>query len=988
MKITFDNSVKTSEDYKKNITSKNSAVNQNSTGYRLDNSGGVYQTGSMDICKDYIKKNTGKSKETIMQEATEVNVETQRDFYTVMSNTVSAEDMKKMEENGFSYSEIDADTCVTILDKIKAELIKSGQNITGYTDQIAMDTLTEAVGDEVLAQTLASSFEKNDLPCTEENVDKVLQAIDMAEQLKTPSSAQYSYMVTNEMEPTIRDFYYAQNSGISQSQDARNGYYTQEIKGYLAKTETMSNSVEGMVTEQEAEKLVINNKLEVTAENMQAAHWLIQNGVDVDKSTILKLNDLQKVQFPVPVETVISGAVSALLIGKESIEADLSDTRNIYEKATELVEYYQSQKTETLLTNHIQLEEIRLNMTVEANIKLLKSGFTIDTESITELIDTLKNAKNELASQYFTDNTTTNISFESAKTNEQYDPMGWYQKTQVIVKEIPTFPASLLGNWADGLEEDDLNSLYQSGKTAKDTYIQANEKYETMMTAPRADLGDSIRKAFSNVDNILEDLGYETTEEYRKVIRVLGYNSMQITGENIDKVKKALDTVTEVVEKITPSATLKMIRDGVNPLECSMQELKDYFDNLPEEFQESSEKYSKFLVGLEQNKEITEEEKTAFIGTYRLLRQIEKSDSSAIGNVVNTGAELNFATLLSSVRSGKFKHMDLEISDNYATISELVKSELSISEQIQKGYAKTWEKMLEEVSESQEGMDSYYNSQIKTMKEAYSTNTEIYHMLEKADIPITTYNLLAADSLTNETGALFQKLKERKQTENSSKANAGKNIEANIAKSEMTEMSHAWESSSTKEEFETSYTNAIKEERLELENGYMEENLSSIDVKELQLMHKQLTVMNQLSEQDQYFFSIDINGQTTGIHLTFAENQEMISNVQIKTSSALTGTIYGEFSIEDNRVNGAIWGNSKDDIMNSTEFVDIFNSELANGLTIGDIEFVEENAKSRFNNARNVNEATANETTGSKDIGNKEKLYQVAKVFLNAVSKY
>ena len=33
------------------------------------------------------------------------------------------------------------------------------------------------------------------------------------------------------------------------------------------------------------------------------------------------------------------------------------------------------------------------------------------------------------------------------------------------------------------------------------------------MTAPRADLGDSIQKAFRNVDDILNDLDMELTDE-------------------------------------------------------------------------------------------------------------------------------------------------------------------------------------------------------------------------------------------------------------------------------------------------------------------------------------------------------------------------------------------------------------------------------------------------------------------------------------------
>ena len=40
-------------------------------------------------------------------------------------------------------------------------------------------------------------------------------------------------------------------------------------------------------------------------------------------------------------------------------------------------------------------------MTAEVNVKLLKSGFSIDTAPMEELIEALKRAEYELAGQYF-----------------------------------------------------------------------------------------------------------------------------------------------------------------------------------------------------------------------------------------------------------------------------------------------------------------------------------------------------------------------------------------------------------------------------------------------------------------------------------------------------------------------------------------------------------------------------------------------------------
>ena len=140
-------------------------------------------------------------------------------------------------------------------------------------------------------------------------------------------------------------------------------------------------------------------------------------------------------------------------------------------------------------------------------------------------------------------------------------------------------------------------------------YEEAGERYETLMTAPRSDLGDSIRKAFSNVDDILTDMSLEKTSENQRAVRILAYNSMEITPENIEKVKEADRQVSAVVDRLTPKNVLQMIRDGVNPLEKTFDELESYFSQNPESYEEEVEDYSRFLYQLERKKDVTEEER-------------------------------------------------------------------------------------------------------------------------------------------------------------------------------------------------------------------------------------------------------------------------------------------------------------------------------------------------------------------------------------------
>ena len=87
--------------------------------------------------------------------------------------------------------------------------------------------------------------------------------------------------------------------------------------------------------------------------------------------------------------------------------------------------------------------------------------------------------------------------------------------------------------------DESFQVLHESGQTVQAEFEKVNQRYETMMTAPRADLGDNIQKAFQNVDDILADLDLELTSENQRAVRILAYNETELTVDNINMIKAA-----------------------------------------------------------------------------------------------------------------------------------------------------------------------------------------------------------------------------------------------------------------------------------------------------------------------------------------------------------------------------------------------------------------------------------------------------------------
>ena len=856
-----------------------------------------------------------------MQEDAVTQVQNMRNQMTVLSHTMSDEDFARMQKEGYDPAKMDPEEAVTILDKIKAELMKAGEHIAGFTDNVDMTTLAAAVGDEALAASLRECFEQYDIPVEKENVEQVLWAMDIAKGIKEPTDSTYYFMASNGMEATLTDFYVAGASGSRLSQIQSTGYFAEEINGYITKNVEMVAGEE-MDTVQEVTRLLEKLGIPVEEETTKVALWMVEKGLPVDVAGIERMGDILAVTFPLDGRMVMEKAAEAISEGIPVGEKNL--VREGYrQKALDLVAVYQSESAVELVQDRRQLEEIRLRMTVETNVKLLKSGFAIETAPIEETIAALKQVEQDLARQYFPQ-------AENAEAKYQL-----YEETNRLMKELPTLPLATAGKWAERLQEGTLQEFYEAGKMLAEVYRAAGERYETMATAPRADLGDHIQKAFANVDEILKDLNYEATEENRKALRALGYNRMEITSENVERVKEALRSVEQVIEKMTPAAVLKMIRDEVNPLEETLPKLRDYLDRAGEEFPQTAEKYSKFLYQLQKQGEITPQEREAFIGCYRMLHQLEKSDGAAVGALLNVGGELNFKNLLTAVRSRRLGTLDVKVSDALGQLTEEAVLKFSISEQIEQAYKKE---------------EAARNRQL--LKEASEVCEESFQMIERAQLSPTPENLMAAHKLEQSGYSLFEQL-----------------LRPGHERLKKTEL---WKKLEKKDDFRERYEEDLADTLSQVEEN-LDEDSGQVDVRNRKLCYKQLHIMQRLTNQEEYYFPMEIKGQVVGVHLQFESGKNQQGQIRMTLESAVLGRISGRLQVTEHGVEGYFVGNHRETVMKLKGHSDIITNSISKEWTFCEIEFV-------YSETDDIPMDWTRRSPGAQ-VSN-EKLYSLAKEFL------
>lgn len=953
MKITFQNQTVTdTENRTESIqTEKNTwgrdKIQRNKKSVNANTFGAVYESGQIPMPVGNEENNKGKSLIELQQDAGNTNVALQQDYMTLLSHTMSQEDYAKACEDGFDPRELDQDTAVTIVDRIKAELVRSGQNIAGYTDDIDLDTLAAAVGSDTLAQSIEEQFRATDIPLTPENVDELKTAWELASSLQQPQEGEVGYLVDNGLEPEIWNLYVAENSGAKVQQNT----VPQELQDQM-------------------DKVITDAGLPVNDENRQKAQWLVGAGLPLTTDTLQQLAELDTIDYPVSEDAFAQAAASALAEGKSPVHANLARQENIYEKATEMVQdWFSDAKWDVTAENlaaRKQLEEIRLRMTAEVNVKLLQSDFSIDTAPMEQLIEALRRAEAEVADKYFPNDADAVAKYET------------YTQTVQVTNELPGLPVSVLGPYSlkQKVSQETVAEFHSEGKALQTAYTEANERYETLMTAPRRDLGDSIRKAFSNVDDILTDMSLDKTPENQRSVRILAYNRMEITAENIERVKEADKQVTAVIEKLTPKNVLQMIRDGVNPLEKTFGELESYFAENPQSYEEEAEDYSRFLYQLEQKKDITENERKAYIGIYRMVHQIEREDGAAVGAVVNTGAELQFSTLLAAARSRRTSHMDWKVSDDTGLTQEVRLSENNISEQISVGMAK---EILTDVSEDTESRDAYYQECLQQMREAVETEPGAAQMLERGEVNTSSSNLLAAQALLEDPAELFSDLQRYRKKYNKEKEIP---VAATGEEPAGTEASGLWEKLD-QPNFADDYRTMLQDALQETETISLEQAESHLDVKQLQLVHKQLRLAGNLQNRQEYFLPMYLGDQLAGVHLTLQQGTGEISAVDIRVDAG-DEQLEAHLQVNGEHIEGYLVGNTPEEVTKLEKTSDIF------------LEWIQTDTSADWKaeklsvvSSRDMTRMAAGETQNVETIESRAdaaQLYRLAKGFLQAVA--
>lgn len=860
-----------------------------------------------------------------------------------LTESVRPENFDKYEEMGIIPDKDNPESILTVSERIEIRL-------AAYCDDyVPTGSISRADIERMFGNTGMA-----------EQIDNALKKVTELKQISRENS---EYLLTNNMDLSIDNIYRAQYS-ISRTGSVNNNRGVYEKIG----------DAQWKELKPQIEDILKKNGFDINEKNLENSKWLIEKKIPVTAENIYKLERIDAInenlgeisegQWLNCIAHSVNYGIAPLDVSAEfysaismtSVEAREIVENGTPEQVTELVldgknvsllnmkklqeertrsrnderreEFTEIQKKQ-IREGHRNLEILKMRMSVESCAILVKNNFNIQLASLSEIVRQIDKMESDYVDAMFavvTGHKDENIKVsQGVASNEELsggemDYKGLFLQVRREMEVMKQVPAYVVGDVVAEKISFQVDEINEAGKNISSRLKNAGEAYEVLGTKPERELGDSLQKAFGNIDEILEGIGEKTSEDNKRAVRILAYNQMEITRENLKLVREADAEVGRLFNNMTPRTTAYLISNGINPLRTNIRKLNDILDDINEEIDtDYEEKYSEYLLKLEKKNGISSEEKEAYIGIYRLLHMIEKGDRRAVGAVLKQGAELNMKNMLTASRSLKRTGKEVKVNDELGMTEDIKLADSNIDNQLKVFESSAFLKRLLDKN-SPESMRQLLKDNEETGIEQLITAVENHseEMEDKDEILNEQKNVYAMRAEEIETlknideAALWEILEDGtlKNTENllamSFYSLGRSNVFGRISKGLTDE-----KVDDDIRKIRESFMEADEEEIGKSIEGLAEDVKDSIfindkiDVREFRACNRMADYFSNAARKKSYYVPVEINGEEASFKVTLVEQENKKGIVGIKMNFS-EGSVAAEFRLNDKELTGFV----------------------------------------------------------------------------------
>lgn len=821
-----------------------------------------------------------------------------------LAENIGADDFSKYEELGITPEQDELGKVLTVSERIKIELATHCENYTGDVSDISTDLLESMYGSAGGAYAAKQQ----------------MQYLDMARSLKNIDENAKAYLLKNEMEPTVENVYMAQHSGSVSAGSPLSGQQWSQLKPQVeaALKKVGLEPDEAMLSEG---RFLIEHGISLTPQNILKS---LEMNADIEGKTDedwleamtgamvlgMSCGDTPAVGS-MPDRNMVEDMMDAIRQGDEEIIGDIIESgkdvtilnlknpptaEEVRENEGRMREENrehseEKEQDERILAQRKKMQDICQKMSYESFFVMLKAGIHVEILSMDELSVQVDRHESRKAEVFF-----------SEYHKEKID---LFQASMDALERMKAVPSLVLGKVISGEVEFTVKDISAKGGALTARYGEAEKLYQAVGTEVRSDLGDSIREAFSSSYGLLGELGVEETEASRRAVRILGYNSMEITKENVLQVEALDGQIGKLFRNFTPQAVAYIIEHEINPLETDIAQLNENLTALNQEMGYSeTESYSKYLWKLDKNNEISKEDRSAYIGLYKLIRRVEKGDRRAIGAVLKSGGEMTLKNLYHALENMEYKKGGIQVDDSLGLAQETVISENNLSQQL-KVYEKIYDGAIDkiwhyttpkqakaigieqfqnsnledlaDIIKQEETEEEYSRMRMETIQEARFVSEQHVEALLDSGVEVSVSNMLAAAYFASSPNGIFGKLKE----ENRKIPDSFEELDI--------------------ENLEEEYPEKV-EQSLEEISGQAGEG----DVKTFRRLNRAIRLLGAMGQKHSYYVPVELSGETSTVRLTVDTRGTDKGKVSVEIHSAAYGKISAQFKRTEEGLAGTV----------------------------------------------------------------------------------
>lgn len=989
---------------------------------KLVNSGAI--AGAMDVPVTPSAQAEGESSGnysfsevvTAVAEGMEANEKAEQDL-----SVLTGEDYSRLEEQEGALEKYQESALERAVERIRSEREWKQERLEESAELRAelQEGLEQVQANGFLSEKseaqIREALQRANLPVTQELIYQVVSALQMSQSAANMSDSAKHYLMAQELPATIENIYHAEYSGMV-------GKTGEDIPAEL--WEKYGPQVEQILADMG----------DAGEEQMDQAKWLFANELPVNSETMARIQELNHLAEDVTLDHTLNQIVENLAEGRQAVGTDLlqSDvTYREYQEAAELIDHvgglgeqeirkvlaemqnqasdqnggqtWQQEDSSRLTIEQLlqaekdsnpvvsgqdidiqtiiarrQLEEIRLMMTVQSVVDLRRQGFNIETEPLENVVEQLRKMEN------------TYYAMQSQERGVVLSDQELEQMQEAVhqVSDIAQAPAAILGASLRQYQLLTVEELHGMAVSAVRQQAQYEQDYEAVGTQVRQDLGDSIRKAFDGIPQMLQDMGLEDTQANERAVRILGYNQMEITENSIQEMKQWDAEVQRLIKLMKPQTVLEIIREGQDPLNTPIAELNEQLSEKNQEREASEEdQYARYLWQLEKQGKINEDERKEYIGIYRLLHQIEKSDGAVIGAVLQAGQQMDLKHLRTAARTMRTHGLDEMVSEESGVRESSTKYYQNMTEEILRNVTpakihevtdgnpeQLLEQSLEAVAEEiqkasgdPELLQQYYEEQAEDLRETVRQADQARDWLQQFELPDTLENIRAAEYMLEEGASPVKEMMERRRV-----------LEEEDQQELEELLDELPEAIETPESLQEKCMEAEKFMQEILTKSQETADITSEDLKHLKLLGQSLRLQQVLTRRQSYEIPIRTGDTVTTINLTILHGGgEESGKVRINMEESGMGRVSGEVQLQGEQIKGLILC---DDRVG-------FDALMEQGMTL--TERLESIGYSVKNISYGMDYKTRSELAGpisSEEQTDTAKLYQIAKVLVRHVS--